>query len=170
LATAHLIVGLPGAGKTTYATALAASTGGVLFSLDRWLITLFGRYSLADVGQEEHTRRVLACRELIWSDASELLRRGADVVLDDGFFRHEHRAQCIAMAKAAGAAAQIHLVDTPLDVVRRRLTSRNANLPTHNFAIDPSLLTAFVGMFETPSDDEGVPILQVALTAPDRPR
>ena len=39
-----------------------ADLEGVLFSLDRWLITAFERYSIADVGYPEHVRRVLACR------------------------------------------------------------------------------------------------------------
>ncbi len=60
--TLHLISGLPASGKTTYAAELRKKVNGVLFNLDRWLITLFGRYSLPDVGQDEHTRRVLACR------------------------------------------------------------------------------------------------------------
>ena len=56
--TLHLISGLPASGKTTYATALRKRVNGVLFNLDRWLITAFGRYSLPEVGQDEHTRRV----------------------------------------------------------------------------------------------------------------
>ena len=61
--TVHLISGLPCSGKTTYAVGLKADANCVLFTLDRWLITLFGKYSLTSVGHEEHTRRVLACRE-----------------------------------------------------------------------------------------------------------
>jgi hypothetical protein len=69
MATAHLISGLPCSGKSTYAIALKADANSILFSLDRWLITSFGKYSIASVGHEEHTRRVLACRELIWGNA-----------------------------------------------------------------------------------------------------
>ncbi len=60
MSTAHMICGLPCAGKTTYALGLQADLNSVLLSLDRWLITAHGRYSLATVGHEEHTRRVLA--------------------------------------------------------------------------------------------------------------
>jgi predicted kinase len=41
--TVHLISGLPCSGKTTYAVGLKADANCVLFTLDRWLITLFGR-------------------------------------------------------------------------------------------------------------------------------
>jgi hypothetical protein len=83
MAMLHLISGLPCSGKSTYAAALRGDLHAVLFSLDRWLIRAFGQYSLESVGHTEHTRRVLACRELIWDAASEFLRRSTDVILDE---------------------------------------------------------------------------------------
>ena len=98
MATLHLISGLPCSGKTTYARRLRADTGGVLFSLDRWLITAYDRYSIAEIGHDEHVRRVLATRELIWDATAEFLTRGIDVVLDDGFFWRENRMDVIGRA------------------------------------------------------------------------
>ena len=153
--TAHLISGLPCSGKTTYSTALRASVNGVLFSLDRWLITLFGAYSIADVGHDEHVRRVLACRELIWSVASDFIERGVDVILDDGFFLREHRMRCVERLTRAGANATIHYLDTPLAVLKARLDARNAHLPAFNFRIASETLEGFLSLFEVPSSDEG---------------
>lgn len=159
--TLHLISGLPASGKTTYATQLRERVNGVLFCLDRWLITLFGRYSLPEVGQDEHTRRVLACRELIWDSASELLTRSVDVILDDGFFYREHRMRHVSLASSVGADTIIHFVDTPLDRVRERLTRRNADLPRYNFRIDPATLEGFMDMVQRPSPDEGARVILV---------
>lgn len=159
MSTLHLISGLPASGKTTYATELRTQVNGVLFCLDRWLITMFGRYSLPEVGQDEHTRRVLACRELIWVSASELLQRSVDVILDDGFFYREHRMQHVALAAHIGARATIHFVDTPLDEVRGRLSRRNADLPRYNFHIDPATLEGFLAMIERPGSDEGAEVI-----------
>lgn len=160
--TLHLISGLPASGKTTYATALRKRVNGVLFNLDRWLITTFGRYSLPDVGQDEHTRRVLACRELMWESASEFLRRNVDVILDDGFFYREHRMRHAALAAEVGADTVIHFVDLPLDQVRERLARRNANLPRFNFYIDPATLDGFLEMVQRPSPDEGARVVFIA--------
>ena len=101
--TAHLLSGLPCSGKSTFAKFLVEENGGVLFSLDYWLITLHGRYSLADVGNNEHVRRVIACRQIISDVACEFLRHGLDVVLDDGFFLSEHRMQQINAFKSVVA-------------------------------------------------------------------
>jgi predicted kinase len=161
--TLHLISGLPASGKTTYATGLRAQVSGVLFILDRWLITAFGKFSLSAVGQNEHTRRVLACRELIWESASEHLQRSADVILDDGFFYREHRMFHVRLASELGASTRIHHVDAPLDVVRSRLERRNADLPRFNFHVDPATLEVFLEMFQRPSDDEGAEVTRLGV-------
>jgi len=161
--TLHLICGLPCSGKTTYATGVRADSNCALFSLDRWLITAFGRYDIAAIGHEEHTRRVLACRALIWDSASELLRRAIDVVLDDGFFLRHHRVRHVSLAAAVGAMTRIHYVDTPLHIIRARLEYRNAHLPAFNFRIDPGSLAAFSTIFEIPAASEGAELVRVAL-------
>src|SRR5438045_956184 len=133
MATAHLISGLPGSGKTTYSRALRSDLNSVHFPLDYWLITAFGAYSIESVGHEEHVRRVLACRELIWQSATPLLARGVDVILDDGFFFRNNRKQHIDMANELGAQARIHYVNAPWHVIRSRIEKRNARLPRYNF-------------------------------------
>lgn len=165
MAAVHLISGLPCSGKTTYSRALQADLKAVLFSLDRWLITAFERYSIADVGYPEHVRRVLACRTLIWDDATEFLKRDVDVILDDGFFYREHRMRVAAEARRLGAAVKIHHLDAPLDVLQARLEDRNAHLPQFNFLIEPQTLGAFVDMYERPAADEGAEVIVIRDTA-----
>ena len=167
MATLHLMSGLPCSGKTTYARALKADLNCVLFTLDRWLITAFGKYRIADVGHPEHVRRVLACRELIWDSASEFLTRGVDVIFDDGFFFRENRMQAIGQARSVGAAAKIHFLNVPLPALQARLASRNASLPQFNFLIDPQTLEAFIDMFEVPMEDEDADVVVIQSDAID---
>jgi predicted kinase len=168
--TTHLISGLPCSGKTTYANGLRADLDSVAFSLDKWLITSFGKYAIADVGHEEHVRRVLASRELIWDAASEFLRRGVDVILDDGFFFRENRMRVVDESRRAGAGAKTHFIDTPLQVIRARLEARNARLPRYNFWIGPDTLEAFTAIFEVPTEDEGAELVVVRDPSLVRPR
>jgi predicted kinase len=162
MATVHLIAGLPCSGKTTYAAALRADRNFVLFTLDRWLITAYGKYSIDAVGHDEHVRRVLACRELIWDVAAEFLKRNIDVVFDDGFFLRENRVQVVALASSVGARTKIHFIDTPLEICIERLKRRNAELPRFNFHIGPEMLDAFVHLFERPTEDEEAEVVVVA--------
>ena len=96
----------------------------MLFSLDYWLITLYGRYSLDEVGQSEHVRRVVACREVISGVAGELLGRGLDVILNDGFFLREHRVQRIRAFQVDGARVVTHMVRTAPEMLRARVERR----------------------------------------------
>jgi predicted kinase len=160
-ATLHLISGLPCAGKTSYAQRLKAERDATHLALDRWLITSFGRYPVDVVGYDEHVRRVYACRELIWSVAAELLRRDADVILDDGFFLRADRRHHVELAHGVGAVAAIHHIDTPADVLRARLAARNRAPEPFHFEITPAALDGFIAFYEPPSADEGAELIVV---------
>jgi predicted kinase len=164
---AHLISGLPCSGKTSYARILRETTNGVLFSLDYWLITTHGRYSIGTVGDEEHVRRVLACRHLISAVACEFLQRGADVILDDGFFLREHRIRQITLLRTLslkegpGVQVKMHVVQIPLETLHARLAKRNEDLPPYNFTVSADLIEQFSAMYEPPVADEGAELVLV---------
>lgn len=167
MTTLHLISGLPCSGKTTYAAALKADTGAITFCLDYWLITLFGKYSIDSVGHDEHVRRVLACRELIWELAQEFLRRETDVILDDGFFLKENRVKYAKLAEGIGAKAKVHFLDTSEEILRARITQRNSALPLFNFSITPVMLKAFICIFEAPSPNDVIDLVRIESTGED---
>lgn len=152
--TVHLICGLPGAGKTTLAKKIEEDQRALRFSLDEWLITLFGRYEITPETHAAHVERVLACRCAIWMMAERALGIGVDVILDDGFFLKEHRAQYKDLILKAGAIPKLYFVDIDAEKLLSRLHSRNADLPTNNFAIENDLMTYFFSLFEPPTADE----------------
>ena len=161
-ATLHLVSGLPCSGKTTYSRKLAQSeVGSTLFCLDQWLISLFTRYSIRDVGRDEHVRRVLACRELMWESAGPLLKLGASVIFDDGFFYREHRMLAIRRAQDHGARSVIHHISLPVTEIKERLNTRNAKLPEFNFFIEGSMVDDFAKLYQVPAEDEGAAVVRV---------
>ncbi len=113
------------------------------------------------VGLEEHVRRVLACRELIWAVATEFLTRGTDVIIDDGLFLREDRRRYIEMTKSLGAEPRLHFLDARAEILRDRIERRNAALPRYNFLIDPHLFDRFAGLFEVPTQEEGAALVVV---------
>lgn len=160
--TLHLISGLPCSGKTTYATGLTEERDDAIhFSLDRWLITAYGHYPVDVIGHDEHVRRVYACRELIAEAAGELLRRGTDVILDDGFFLRADRIHHVELAASLSATTAIHFVDTPVETLRERILVRNDNLGEYNFKIGQDAMEGYVALFEPPSNDEGADLIVV---------
>ena len=161
MATAHLICGLPAAGKTTYSSSLKVKTAGVQFSLDRWLVTAYGQYSIDTIGNNKHTHRVIVCRTLIWTVCEEFLQRNVDVIIDDGFFLREHRTQYAKMCRTIDVDVTVHYINTPIEIIEKRIKRRNNNLPTNNFAISPSLFGLIIGMFNEPSADEGIKIHEI---------
>jgi hypothetical protein len=152
--TVHLICGLPGAGKTTLAKKIEEENRALRFSLDEWLITLFGRYEITPDNHAAHVERVLACRSVIWMMAERALRLGVDVILDDGFFLKEHRGQYKDLILKAGANPKLYFVDVDSEKLLTRLHNRNSDLPTNNFAIENDLMTYFFSLFEPPTSDE----------------
>ena len=90
--TVHMICGTLGAGKTTLARRLARETEGVRFSLDEWIMQLFGSEApepMQYLWWVEHAQR---CSLQIWALCRQLLSHDRDVILDFGFPTREHRA------------------------------------------------------------------------------
>jgi Predicted kinase len=89
-----LMVGLPGAGKTTRAKELAAANRALRLTPDHWMIPLFGD-SMAD-----GKRFVLEGRLI--SVALQALRLGTSVVLDYGLWGRDERSALRWLARSPG--------------------------------------------------------------------
>ena len=85
MATLHLMVGLPGSGKTTFAKKLAQQHNAVLFSPDDWQFKLFGN----DINDPTHDENHTKIEELMWDVAQDILKTGTDVILDFGCWAKE---------------------------------------------------------------------------------
>jgi predicted kinase len=142
----HLICGLPGSGKTTLAKQIEHAGHAVRFSPDEWLYRLgIDFYDEAGRSKVEH---------LQWELAQQLLRRGNDIVLENGFWSKEERDSYRAAATEIGATTKVHFLDVSVAELKSRIVRRNLARDAATPEVDPSSLDQCATMFEAPDDDE----------------
>ena len=142
-----LIVGLPGAGKTSWARRLEVERAGLRLTPDEWMESLFGT-------NEVDGRRWVLESELLWGVAARVLTLGVDVILDYGCWSEEERDLFRTRAHELGALAEIVVLDLPFDVLWERVEARNAALPAGTFRISREELADFRTKFQVPGAAE----------------
>jgi predicted kinase len=153
--TAHLICGPTGAGKTTYAVALAAQIRAVRFSTDEWVAALFVPDQPQPPNREWLVERAARCEVLIWAVASRLLGLGTSVVLDVGLWQAEHRDRWRAEVAGTAAESKLHYLDVSRAIRLGRVLARNrGQTPTFAFQVTEPMFNLMDIHFEPPTDDE----------------
>lgn len=151
LATLHLMIGLPGSGKTTRAKELERELGALRLTPDEWHLLLFGH----DVDEAAHDARHTRVEQIMWTVAARVLTLGADVILDFGCWAREERDDFRARAYALGADFRMHFMDVPLNELKRRLEARNRDVgDAPVFFISDDNLRAWAAQFQSPDADE----------------
>ncbi|GAA4953696.1 AAA family ATPase [Actinoplanes utahensis] len=140
------MVGLPGAGKTTRAEALARTHRALRLTPDEWMIPLF------DGTQPDGKRDLL--EGLLIRVALETLRLGTSVVLDFGLWSHDERSALRWLAATAGATCPIIYLPVSADVQRARIAHRQATAPHTTFPISDTEVTYGRDLFEAPDPTE----------------
>src|SRR3954469_2458027 len=154
-ATLHVIFGPCGAGKTTYAHALARREGAVAFVLDEWGARLFGPDVSGPLDFGWMLERLGRCQALIWSTATAVLAAGTSVVLDIGAMRRADRERIRQIAEGAGVRPKWHFVDAPQEVRRARVAGRNATKgETFVREVAPEMFDLLEGIYEAPQSAE----------------
>lgn len=146
MAMLFLLVGLPGAGKTTLGARLGRERGALVLSADEWMSRI--------VRDGWDAERRVAVQEVQLDIALQAVRGGCDVVLDWGFFRRGERDACRARAAEAGVATSTLYLEVGRAELLRRLAARNADLPPHTFEVDEAHLDRCIGWLEPPTADE----------------
>lgn len=152
----HLICGLTGAGKTTFARGLATERGAVRFSIDEWMANLFAADTPDPLTFEWAIERVSRCEAQIWQTGLATLAAGRDIVLDLGFTTREQRDRFRAQAVEAGHEVSLHHVtaarELRLDRVRQRNHDRSE---TFAFEVTDGMFDFMEDRFELPAPEEG---------------
>jgi predicted kinase len=141
-----LMTGLPGAGKTTRATELAAAHRALRLTPDHWMIPLFGDSMAGGL------RFVLEGRLI--SAALQALRLGTSVVLDYGLWARDERSALRWLARSAGAVSQVIYLPVDRDIQLARIAHRQATAPHQTFAMSQADVGRWREQFQIPDAAE----------------
>ncbi|SDM40247.1 Predicted kinase [Nonomuraea maritima] len=141
-----LMVGLPGAGKTTRAEELAAAHRALRLTPDEWMISLF------DGTQPDGKRDILEGRLITL--ALQALRLGTSVVLDFGLWSRDERSALRSLATSAGAACHVIYLPIDEDVQRARIARRQSTAPHTTFPMSEADIGTWRTQFQAPDAAE----------------
>lgn len=116
----YLLMGLPGAGKTTAAKAIEKLTGAVRLSSDEARIMIWPEPKFT---KEEHTQLY----EYLDEQTAMLLEAGKSVVYDANLNRLEHRQEKYTLAVETGAEVVLLWVKTPFEIALDRRVNETAH-------------------------------------------
>jgi hypothetical protein len=159
MATAHLIHGYLGAGKTTLARRLERERSAIRLTPDEWMSRLFGPDPHAETFRAKETA-ILELMEPLWS---KCLSQGVDVVLDFGFWRRIQRDRVRRLAGEVGANAVLYHVTCDDSEARRRIAGRNTR-DSEGLYIAPETFDVLRPEFEALEPDE--PAVRVSTQDP----
>jgi predicted kinase len=137
-----LICGLPGSGKTTLARAFENRLDAVRFEPDEWMDAL-----ALDLYDEQRRAKI---EQLQWKLGRQLLSLGLTVIIEWGTWGRSERDALRLDARAVGAAAELHYLHAPADLLLERLRRRNRENPP----IDADALARWIEVFQAPTPDE----------------
>ncbi len=146
MGTLFLMVGLPGAGKTTRARELAAAHRALQLTPDEWMIPLFGEPEAG--GKRDVLEGRLICVAL------QALGLGTSVVLDFGFWGRDERSALRWLAGSAGASCQVVYVSVDRDAQLTRIAHRQASAPHQTYPMTEAEVDTWRDHFQVPDAAE----------------
>ncbi len=150
ISTVYVICGFIGAGKTTFSKKLEIETGAVRITKDEWSIRLIGNDPTID-GCAEWDAKII---DLSRSMAFQLIEKGVDVIIDEGFWAKTERAELIQKIESLGAKTVLYYVDTPIVTIRKRLLERNTKLTKDSFIISEEMFDNYLRYWQPLTEDE----------------
>ena len=153
MAKAILIIGKICCGKSTYARQLAAHSPAVIFSLDEFMLPLFGQHCV------QHQKYQEILEPCLLQKAAEIVQAGLDVILDWGFWNRADRAVKAAFFCERGIAVEWHYIPISQARLHTQVEERNRRILEEGHAayyVDASLAQKCECIFESPTTAEGI--------------
>ncbi len=146
----HLMLGLPGAGKTTLSLQLSSELALPRFSLDEEYFSVVSNHqqSERDFGIEAQVE------EMIKDRVVALLATGESVVLDYCPWRIDQRRNYYSFITSHGAAPKVHYLPVEREELLRRLAIRNSLRDARYQYMSAEMLDDFYGRFDPPAEEE----------------
>lgn len=146
-ATLYLLLGLPGAGKTTTAKVVSDITGAVHLSSDSFRLSLFKNPKFTP---EEHD----ALYKVLDYMCELMLKNGHSVVYDANLNRHQHRLEKYRLAKRLNVPVKLLWVDVHRDTAKTRRISEQNHALVAQHETPHDMFERIADIFEPPKSDE----------------
>ncbi|KFG76996.1 hypothetical protein FM21_13295 [Streptomyces mutabilis] len=153
-----LLVGLTGAGKTTFAKRQLEPAGAVRLSVDERLHARHGRYGV-DYPERDYFQLEAPVVSEVREELVSLVAAGRDVVVDHGLWLRSDREEWKKLVVEAGGRPRMLYFPVPRGELLRRLAVRNEREDANSPAVTESALDDFYARFEPPQD-EGEEIIE----------
>jgi predicted kinase len=142
-----LVMGLPGSGKSTYASACK----GVKIHIDEVRKSLTGSYVPGDNDDLVY--------QTVRHSVDYYLKKGRTVVLDGALLSKKARAPFLQIAKRYITHIEVHWLDVSKTLLEMRLMDRNQSVPNDR-KIEMSYVENLHKVFEMPTKDEGIDLVK----------
>ncbi len=152
MAKIYFICGFIGSGKTTYSKNLAESESAFRFSIDGWMIPLYGEH----MEREVFDARLNILQNLFKDASVKLIALDVSVIFDFGFWSKSDREAFVDWASDQGFDSEVHYLDVPFNICKKRAMNRNSNLDGKSYEMTPEMLDLFWSWFEIPVPSEKI--------------
>lgn len=152
IAEVYMLCGLPGSGKTTYATKLMTRRAFVKLSIDEAMYDRYGRYGVDYPHTQYKDLEKGVYRELDQRMLA-LLENGESLILDYGLWLKEDRDKYKTILGSIGITPLLLYFKRDRETLRERIKKRNLLDNPNALHVDNELFERMHEKFEEPKDE-----------------